>query len=317
MKNIFVTGASGFIGFHLCLYLKKQNYFVIGLDNFNHYYDVNLKLSRQKILLENGIEVINGDINNEELLDKILKDNAITHVVHLAAQAGVRHSLLQPQDYVSSNLKGFVCILEALKKHPAKLVFASSSSVYGLNQKVPFSTEDQTDHQTNLYGATKKANESLAFAYHHIYKIPMVGLRYFTVYGPFGRPDMAYFQFTKSILEEKTIEIFNNGALQRDFTYIEDIVKGTAAALDLNADFEIFNLGNNKPVELLKFISILEEKLNKKAIKKFLPMQKGEMLVTAADISKSKNMLNFHPQTSIEEGLGHFVKWYKEYYSSF
>jgi UDP-glucuronate 4-epimerase len=313
MKKILVTGAAGFIGFHICRFLGKDH-FVIGLDNFNNYYDVNLKYFRKKILQDENVEIIQGDIRQKDLLLKILKENSITHLVHLAAQAGVRYSLSNPESYVSSNLEGFVTILETLKQFPIKFLFASSSSVYGLNNKLPFSTNDKTDHQTNLYGATKKANEVLAHAYHHLYKIPMVGFRYFTVYGPWGRPDMAYFNFTKNILEEKPIEIFNNGKLKRDFTYIDDIVKGTVAALDLELDFEIFNLGNNKPIELLEFISILEKKLNKKAIKKFLPMQKGEMLSTFADISKSKKLLNFNPTTSIEEGLKHFIDWYTTYF---
>lgn len=314
MKKIFVTGASGFIGFHLCLYLKNKGNFVIGLDNYNSYYSIELKNLRTKILNENNIEVIKGDINDKSLLDKILSNN-FTHIVHLAAQAGVRHSLEKPFDYVNSNLVGFVNLLEAIKNQKnIKFVFASSSSVYGLNDKIPFGILDKTDQPTNLYGATKKANELLAYSYHHLYKIPTVGLRYFTVYGPFGRPDMAYFKFTKNILDGKEIEIYNNGDMLRDFTYIDDIVKGTAASLDYDTNFEIFNLGNNNPTKLLDFISIIEKKLNKKASKKFITLQKGEMLSTYADISDSIKKLNFLPSTNIEKGMENFIDWYLKTY---
>ncbi len=314
MKKILVTGAAGFIGFHLCLYLKNQGNYVVGFDNFNSYYSVELKKLRSKILKENNIEIIKADLKDKNKLDKILLNN-FTHVVHLAAQAGVRHSFEKPYDFVNSNLVGFINLLEALKNYKdIKLVFASSSSVYGLNDKIPFSTEDKTDLPTNLYGATKKANELIGFSYHHIYKIPTIGLRYFTVYGPYGRPDMAYFKFTKNINEGKEIEIFNNGAMERDFTYIDDIVKGTAASLDYETNFEIFNLGNNNPVNLLDFISIIEKKLGKKAIKKFTSLQKGEMLSTYADISNSIEKLNFHPATNIEKGMEKFIDWYLKTY---
>jgi len=315
MKKIFITGAAGFIGFHLCLYLKKQGNFVFGLDNFNPYYSLELKKLRSKILKENNIEIIKADLNNKKLLHKILSNN-FTHVVHLAAQAGVRHSFEKPFDFVNSNLVGFVNLLEAIKHHKnIKLIFASSSSIYGSNEKIPFNTQDKTDFPTNLYGATKKANELIAYSYHHLYKIPTIGLRYFTVYGPFGRPDMAYFIFTKNILEEKEIQIFNNGNMKRDFTYIDDIVKGTAASLDYETSFEVFNLGNNNSINLLDFISIIEKKLGKKAIKKFIPFQKGEMLTTYADISYSKEKLNFYPTTNIQKGMNKFIDWYlKDYH---
>jgi UDP-glucuronate 4-epimerase len=311
---ILVTGAAGFIGFHLSLSLKKRKDKVLGLDNFNSYYDKNLKLKREEILKENDISVIHGDIRDTSFLKNLLEKNKITHIVHLAAQAGVRHSLTHPEDYVASNLEGFVSVLEACKEFPVKLVYASSSSVYGLNEKTPFSIGDTTDLPTNLYGATKKANELMAYAYHHIYKTPMIGLRYFTVYGPWGRPDMAYYKFTKSILENKPLDIFNEGNLQRDFTYIDDIIQGTIAALDFQASYEIFNLGNNKPVKILDLVSILEKKLKKKAILNFLPMQKGEVLKTYADISKSKKLLNFTPKVSIEEGMEEFLNWYQKYH---
>ena len=315
MKNILVTGAAGFIGFHLSKFLKTKNNFVIRLDNFNTYYDKNLKYLRAKILNEKKIEIIKADINEKYLLDKIIKENKITHVVHLAAQAGVRYSFENPQAYIDSNLIGFVNVLEVIKKYKdIKFVFASSSSVYGLNDEIPFSVNHKTDKPTNLYGATKKANEIIAFSYHNLYKIPMIGLRFFTVYGPYGRPDMAYFKFTKNILDGKEIEIFNNGEMKRDFTYIDDIVLGTSAALDLDTNFEIFNLGNNKPIELLEFISIIEKKLSKKAKKKFVSMQKGEMITTFADISTSIKKLNYNPSTSIEEGLEKYIDWHLNTY---
>ncbi|NGX27894.1 MAG: UDP-N-acetylglucosamine 4-epimerase [Candidatus Anoxychlamydiales bacterium] len=315
MKNVFVTGAAGFIGFHLCLHLKKRNDFVIGLDNFNSYYDVKLKNERAKILKENNIEVIKADINDKKILEKIIEENNISHIVHLAAQAGVRYSFENPSTYVNSNLVGFVNLLEVLKKfkNVTKFIFASSSSVYGLNTKTPYSPADKTDNPTNLYGATKKANEAIAYAYHHLYKIPMIGLRYFTVYGPYGRPDMAYFKFTKNILDGKEIEIFNNGDMLRDFTYIDDIIDGTIKALDKINTFEIFNLGNNSPINLLDFISIIEKKLNKKALKKLLPFQKGEMQSTFADITTSKEKLDFQPTTKIETGMDKFIDWYISY----
>jgi len=315
MKNVFVTGAAGFIGFHLCKHLKKRDDFVIGIDNFNPYYDVNLKNLRKKILNDSGIEVIKADINEKEILEKIIKKNKITHIVHLAAQAGVRFCFDNPDAYVNSNIVGFINLLEVLKNFKdIKLIFASSSSVYGLNDKIPFSTTDKTDRPTNLYGATKKANESLAFSYHHIYKIPMIGLRYFTVYGPFGRPDMAYFKFTKNIIEGKKIEIYNNGEMKRDFTYIDDIIEGTISAIDNAKSFDIFNLGNNTPINLLDFISIIEKKLGKKAHKIFKPFQKGEMLSTFADIKTSKEFLNYNPKTNIENGIEKFIDWYTKTY---
>ncbi len=311
---ILVTGAAGFIGFHLSLYLKKRKDKVLGLDNFNSYYDKNLKLKREEILKKNDINIIHADIKESAFIKKLLKEEKITHIVHLAAQAGVRHSISHPEDYIASNLEGFVSLLEACKDEPIKFVYASSSSVYGLNKKTPFDTEDKTDQPTNLYGATKKANELIAFAYHHMYKIPMIGLRYFTVYGPWGRPDMAYYKFTKHILENKPLDIFNEGNLKRDFTYIDDIIEGTAAALDLSCPWEIFNLGNNKPVKILDLVALLEKKLQKKAIINYLPMQKGEVIETYADIEKSKNLLNFHPKVTIEEGLEEFLEWYKSYH---
>jgi UDP-glucuronate 4-epimerase len=313
MKRIFISGIAGFIGFHLARFLKKQNIYVIGIDNFNNYYDVGLKNLRRAILEKENIKVIKLDLNETEKLEDILIENKITHFVNLAAQAGVRHSLKNPNAYLKSNIDGFVSVLEAIKEKDIKLIFASSSSVYGDNKKIPFSIDDKTDNPTNLYGATKKANEVIAFAYHSLYKIPMIGLRFFTVYGPFGRPDMAYFSFTKDIIEGKEIKIFNNGDMKRDFTYIDDIVLGIYNALDLKSTFEIFNLGNNSPISLMDFIEVIENRLNKKAKKIFLPLQQGEMLNTFADIKESKEKLNFYPKTSIEKGMDIFISWYDNY----
>jgi UDP-glucuronate 4-epimerase len=315
LKRILVTGAAGFIGFHFSRFLKARGDFVIGLDNFNTYYTPQLKKDRAMILQQEGIEIIYGDIQDKEKLKELLSKHHITHVVHLAAQAGVRHSLTHPDDYVSSNLQGFVSLLEAIRFFPqCKLVYASSSSVYGLNKKIPFHDEDRTDQPTNLYGATKKANEVIAHAYHHLYGIATTALRFFTAYGPWGRPDMAYYQFTQQICRGEPISVFNHGQMKRDFTYIDDIVRGTAAALDLGAPYEIFNLGNHCPVKLDYLISLIENALGKKAVKKMLPMQPGEVLETYADIEKSQKILGFEPLVSIEEGISRFIEWYKNYH---
>jgi len=315
-KRILITGSAGFIGYHLAIYLKKRSDFVVGIDNFNSYYDVQLKRERTSILNKIGIEVIEADILGCDFLYNLLLAHQISHVVHLAAQAGVRHSLTAPNDYVKSNLQGFVSVLEACRKVPAlKLIYASSSSVYGLNRKVPFSVEDPTDHPANFYGATKKANEIMAYAYHHLYGISVTGLRYFTVYGPWGRPDMAYYHFATQICAGLPIQVFNHGLMRRDFTYIDDIIKGTVAAIDLGAPCEVFNLGNNRPIELSYLISLLESELGYSAIKKMLPMQPGEVVNTCADIEKSKAILGFQPETSIEEGIAQFVSWYRDYYN--
>ena len=310
-KQILVTGAAGFIGFHLVRFLLKRNDLVIGLDNFNSYYDPKLKRARAAA---SGIDILDVDIRNTEQLKKILAQNQITHVVHLAAQAGVRHSLSHPDDYISANVQGFTSVLEACRSKPGvKLIYASSSSVYGLNKKIPFSIEDRTDNPANLYGATKKANEVMAQSYHHLFGIPVTGLRFFTAYGPWGRPDMACYNFTKLISEGKPIQVFNQGKMKRDFTYIDDIIKGIAAAIDLGAACELFNLGNNRPIDLLYMIELLENALGKKAIKEFLPMQPGEMVETYADIDKSVQQLGFQPSVQLEDGIIRFVDWYKSY----
>ncbi len=316
VKRILITGAAGFIGSHLALALKARGDFVIGLDHFNSYYDVALKKAREERLAGFGVEMLHADIRERELLQLAILRHAITHVVHLAAQAGVRHSLSEPDDYVASNLHGFVSILEACRKFPqTKLIYASSSSVYGLNEKTPFSVEDRTDHPVNLYGATKKANEAMAFAYHHLYKIPVTGLRYFTAYGPWGRPDMAYYRFTDLITAGRPIQVFNEGRMRRDFTYIDDIVEGTIAAVDLSAECEIFNLGGSRPVDLLRLIEVIEKAVGKKAIMEMLPMQPGEVLETYADIEKSERHLGFKPKVSLEEGLARFVEWHSQYHA--
>jgi UDP-glucuronate 4-epimerase len=312
--RVLITGAAGFIGFHLARALKARGDFVIGLDNFNAYYDPRLKLAREQLLTRDGIEVLHADIRDTPLLKKLISDHNITHLVHLAAQAGVRHSLENSNDYVGSNLHGFVSVLEACRHFPnIKLTYASSSSVYGRNKKIPFSPDDPTDSPTNLYGATKKANEVMAQAYHHLYGFPVTGLRYFTAYGPWGRPDMAYYSFAKLISEGKPIQVFNHGQMQRDFTYIDDIIRGTIAAIDLGAPSEIFNLGNNCPVPLPSLIQYLENALGKKAHIEYLPAQPGEVIQTFADIDKSVKVLGFRPAVHLEEGISKFIEWFKEF----
>jgi UDP-glucuronate 4-epimerase len=313
--RIFITGIAGFIGFHVALALKKRGDTVFGCDNFNDYYAPDLKRDRAAVLAEQGIEVVEADILDRLLIEKIVEDEEITHFVHLAAQAGVRYSMSHPEAYVHSNLDGFVQVIELIRKYPhIPLIYASSSSVYGLNTKIPFSESDPTDSPSSLYGATKKSNEVMAHAYHHMYGIQATGLRFFTVYGPWGRPDMAYFSFTRAILEGRPIKIFNGGKMKRDFTYIEDIVAGTLSAIDLSAPLEIFNLGNNKPVEVLHLVDLLEKHLGKTAIKELLPVQKSEVPITYADISKSQQKLSFKPKTSLEQGIVKFLSWYREYH---
>lgn len=312
MKRIFVTGAAGFIGAHLAQHLLARGDLVLGYDNFNDYYDPQLKVERVNAL--GAFPVVCGDLCDLPLLAKSIQEFQPTHVVHLAAQAGVRYSLENPQAYVKSNLEGFVNILEMCRQNPViKLTYASSSSVYGLNEKVPFSINDRTDSQASLYGVTKKANELMAATYHHLYGLSVTGLRFFTVYGPWGRPDMAYFSFARNIMEGRPIQLFNHGAMMRDFTYIDDIIAGTAAAVDLGAECELFNLGNHRPVKLERFIEILEESLGKKALKENLAMQKGDVEKTYADIDHSERRLGFKPKISLEEGIPKFISWFKDY----
>lgn len=305
-KTVFLTGAAGFIGMHVAEALLARGDRVIAFDNFNNYYDPSLKRARADRL---GIPIIEGDLNTPPSLD------GATHILHLAAQAGVRYSITHPEAYLHANLEGFLAILELAKKQQLPLVYASSSSVYGSNTQLPFAVSDKTDSPVNFYGATKKANELMAHAYHHLYGLPMTGLRYFTVYGPWGRPDMAYYSFTKAISEGRPINLYNEGKMRRDFTYIDDIVAGTIAALDQAAGCKVYNLGNHKSEELLRFVQILEEAIGKKAFINLLPMQPGEMVETFADITPAQKELAFHPHVSLEEGLPRFVQWYREYHA--
>ncbi|MBP9841934.1 MAG: NAD-dependent epimerase/dehydratase family protein [Simkaniaceae bacterium] len=300
MKRIFITGIAGFIGFHLARFLRKRGDEVHGFDNFSPYYSVAYKKQRAAILEKEGIHLAPPqDLRN------------FTHFVHLAAQPGVRYSLSHPEVYADCNLKLFVDILELCRKYQLPLIYASSSSVYGLNQKIPFSEKDPVEEPANLYAATKRANELMAFSYHHLYKIPVTGLRYFTVYGPWGRPDMAYFSFAKAIKQGIPIQLYNGGNMKRDFTYIDDIVQGTVAAIDHSFPCELFNLGNHRAEELPFLISLLEKGLNKKAVIEYLPMQAGDMKETLADLSKSKRLLNYSPQTPLVEGITKFTDWIK------
>jgi UDP-glucuronate 4-epimerase len=312
-KNILITGAAGFVGYHLSLKLNQRGDKVIGFDNFNDYYDPKLKKNREAELIKSGIKVIHGDICDVNALERVISENKITHIAHLAAQAGVRYSLVNPHAYTKTNIDGFLNVLEACKKFKLKLTYASSSSVYGNNTKIPFSENDRTESQASLYGVTKKSNELMAYTYHHLYEIPVTGLRFFTVYGPWGRPDMAYFSFTEAILSGTPIELFNHGKMIRDFTYIEDIVQGTVAAIDLESPHEIFNLGNNQPVELIEFVKIIEKAVGKKANIRFKDMQPGDVVKTYADIEHSQAKLGYQAKTKLEVGIPHFVDWYLQY----
>lgn len=312
-KFIFITGIAGFIGFHLASSLIKNGDYVIGCDNFNNYYSPDLKRARADQLRSLGIEVIEEDIQNI----RSLKQN-ITHIVHLAAQAGVRYSITHPQPYSDSNLDGFLKILELCRSIPnVKLIFASSSSVYGGNTKIPFSETDPTDSPISLYAATKKSGELMAKSYHHLYNIPMVGLRFFTVYGPWGRPDMAYYSFAEKIQKGEPIPVFNHGEMERDFTYVDDIVQGTIRALDHCNGYEIYNLGNNKPEPLMHLIKLLETHLGKKALIDFQPMQMGDVKTTYADIQKAERDLGFSPTTSLDAGIAKFSDWFLAQKESF
>jgi UDP-glucuronate 4-epimerase len=316
MKTL-VTGAAGFIGFHVARALLERGQEVIGIDNLNPYYDVSLKRGRLELITPNPLFTFyHGDINKLATLETIFANHAIDRICNLAAQAGVRHSIQNPFIYEESNLKGFLNLLELARHSPVRnFVFASSSSVYGNNRKLPFSIDDTVDTPISLYAATKKANELMAHAYSHLFDIPLTGLRYFTVYGPWGRPDMALFLFTEAIINGRPIEIYNFGKMKRDFTYIDDIVGGTIAALDNPFKYEIFNLGNSKSIELMKLIEIIEEELGMVAEKKFLPMQPGDVPETYADIEKTKRLLGFNPKTSIRSGIRRFLSWYRRYYA--
>ncbi|NLU49558.1 MAG: NAD-dependent epimerase [Syntrophomonadaceae bacterium] len=311
-----VTGAAGFIGFHVSRALLTRGDTVIGLDNLNDYYDPRLKEDRVKQLtVFSEFTFVRGDIADYSLLCELNEMHKFDKVCHLAAQAGVRYSLVNPFVYERANLLGFLNILEMCRNSGVEnLVYASSSSVYGGNEKIPFSIEDRTDKPISLYAATKKANELMAYTYHHLYAMRCTGLRFFTVYGPWGRPDMALFKFTRAILNGGEIEVYNYGRMKRDFTYIDDIVRGVLAALDKDYDFEIFNLGNSQPVELGYFIECIERTLGRTARKKLLPLQPGDVEATYADIDYSTEKLGFVPKTTIEEGIRKFIEWYREYY---
>ena len=316
MKTYLVTGAAGFIGFHVSRALLERGDRVLGLDNLNDYYDVSLKKARLRLLQDNEqFTFYPEDLANREGLTKVFKQNRIQVVCNMAAQAGVRYSLVNPFAYQSSNLEGFLNIIHLSQEHQVEnFVYASSSSVYGNNKKVPFSVEDRVDKPISLYAATKKANELVAHTYSHLYSLPCSGLRLFTVYGPWGRPDMALFIFTEAISKNQPIEVYNFGKMRRDFTYIDDIVQGVLASMDRPVPYAIYNLGNSRAVDLLYFIECIEKELGKKAEKKMLPMQPGDVVETYADISESERDLGFQPTTRIEEGIANFISWYRSFY---
>ncbi len=348
-QKILITGTAGFIGFNLAKTLLEQDYEVVGIDCINDYYDVNLKYNRLKVtgikkeaISENKLtqstifhnyKFVKANLEDIETLKSVFKTFKPDVVCNLAAQAGVRYSLKNPMAYLNSNIYGFLNILELVRKFPVKhLVYASSSSVYGLNKKIPLSVSDNVDHPISLYAATKKSNELMAHAYSHLFNIPTTGLRFFTVYGPWGRPDMALFLFTKAILEEKQIDIFNNGNMVRDFTYIDDIVEGIIRVINnppkgnpnwngknpdpatSPAPYRLFNIGNSSPVQLMDYIGAIEEIIGKTAIKNFLPMQLGDVPITHADVTHLEKAVGYKPSTSVKEGIKKFVEWYKTYY---
>jgi len=314
--KILITGVAGFIGSHAAKALSEKNYSVVGIDNFNDYYNPKLKQDRIKHIIPKNVEFIEGDILDKELLDKLAKKFSFDCIVHLAAQAGVRYSIENPDAYIQNNIQGTNNIFELAKKYEIpKIIFASSSSVYGSNKKVPFSELDAVDNPISLYAATKIMNELQARTYNNLYGIDMIGLRFFTVYGPWGRPDMALFKFTKNILEAKPIDVYNYGNMKRGFTFIDDIVNGVVRAIECDIKgIEIFNLGNSNTVELNYFIELIEKELGKKAKKKLCPMQPGDIPETYADIKKAKNLLEWIPKVSIEKGIKNFVAWYRKYY---
>ena len=333
-NRVIVTGAAGFIGFHLSMRLLKDGCHVTGIDNLNSYYDVKLKEARlEKLTSFENFSFYKIDLSDKKSLEEIFNNTKYDVVVNLAAQAGVRYSIENPHAYVDSNIVGFVNLLESCRHNDVKhLVFASSSSVYGANTKMPFSVHNNVDHPVSLYAATKKANELMAHAYSHLYGMHCTGLRFFTVYGPWGRPDMALFLFTKAILEEKPIKVFNHGRMQRDFTYIDDIIEGVVRIMARlpepnpawNGDnpdpgtsyarYKIYNIGNNNPVELMEFIGVIEKVLGKKAKKEFLDLQPGDVPATYADIDDLIKDVGFKPETTIETGIKQFILWYNEYY---
>ena len=334
VKKILVTGSSGFIGSALSEKLLKRGDNIVGIDNHNNYYDPKIKDTRLKRLTKySNYEYSKIDISDQESLSEVFKKNKIQKVVNLAAQAGVRYSMENPIAYINSNIVGFAHILENCRHYKVEhLVYASSSSVYGANTKMPFSEHDSVNHPLSVYAASKKSNELMAHTYSHLYQLPTTGLRFFTVYGPWGRPDMALFKFTKNILEEKTIDVFNHGKHTRDFTYVDDIVEGLIKTLDNPADsnadwnsnqpdpatskapWRIYNIGNNNPIQLMDYIDALEKALGKKAKINFLPLQPGDVPDTYANVDNLKKKFNYKPSTSVIKGISNFVKWYKDYY---
>ncbi|TNJ66708.1 NAD-dependent epimerase [Paenibacillus hemerocallicola] len=332
--SILVTGAAGFIGFHVAKRLLEEGNEVIGLDNVNPYYDVSLKEDRLNMLnAERNFVFVRSSLEDREAVSLLFEQHKPKIVINLAAQAGVRYSLVNPHAYIDSNITGFVNILEACRHHGVEhLIYASSSSVYGANTKMPFSVHHNVDHPISLYAATKKANELMAHTYSHLFGLPTTGLRFFTVYGPWGRPDMALFLFTKAILAGEPIQVFNHGKMRRDFTYIDDIVEAIYRLTHKKpepyplwsgdspdpgtsyAPFKVYNIGNNQPVELLEFITVLEKKLGRKAIKEFMPLQAGDVPETYADVVDLMRDVGFKPRTSISDGIGKFAEWYTSYY---
>ncbi len=333
--KILVTGAAGFIGFHLSRRLVGEGHQVIGLDNLDPYYDVNLKKARLAVLAESTLfEHVNIDLQNDQAMSDLFKSEKFTHVVNLAAQAGVRYSIENPKAYINSNIVGFLNVLEGCRHNEVEhLVYASSSSVYGMNTKMPLSPHEGVDHPMSLYAATKKSSEMMAHSYSNLYKLPTTGLRFFTVYGPWGRPDMALFLFTKGIIEGTPINVFNNGKMRRDFTYVDDIVEGvirvTKNIATPNPDWDgnnpdpctssnpyrVYNIGNNSVVELSRYIEVIEEVVGKKAIYNYMGMQPGDVPATEADVDDLVRDVGFKPDTTVEVGIKNFVDWYREYYN--
>lgn len=321
-QAILVTGAAGFIGFHVARRLLAEGHAVVGLDNLNDYYDPALKKARLDLLRgERGFSFERIDLVDRASIERLFTKHRFARVVHLAAQAGVRHSIYHPYAYVEANLAGFVNVLEGCRHNGCgHLVYASSSSVYGANTKLPFSVDDKTDHPISFYAATKKANELIAHSYSHLFRLPVTGLRFFTIYGPWGRPDMAIFMFTKAILEGTPIKLFNHGKMRRDFTYIDDVTRVVSRLLDqapahaADAPARIYNVGNHRPEELTHVVAVLERELGQAAIKEMLPIQPGDVTETFADVAELMRDTGFRPQTSIEAGLHEFVAWYRDHY---
>jgi UDP-glucuronate 4-epimerase len=316
-KRVLVTGAAGFIGSHVAVALRQRGDRVLGIDNFNSYYDPRLKRARAARLRQQGIELSELDLSDGSRLEQLATDFQPTHLLHLAAQAGVRYSLEAPQAYLRSNIDGFLQMLELARRHPEwPMIYASSSSVYGERDAGPFRIEDLTDSPCSLYAATKKANELMAYSYHKLFGLRLTGLRYFTVYGPWGRPDMAYYSFAEAILQDRPITLFHKGQSERDFTYIDDVVQGTLAALDLSSGWALFNIGNSQPQPVSHLVDLLEQAIGKKAERQYSDAYQGDVPRTWADITTSHQQLGYEPRVSLETGVPRFVSWLKEYRSS-